>query len=722
MFTCIFFKKVNIVSLTISVVLIVMSTGTLLAQSCPFCDLRGKSFAGQDLTDANFTGANLLGVDFSNAVLNGAMFSKANLTAANFTGSELNRSSKGPINFSSANLTDAKFTEASMKFAVLTHATLTGADFGRADLTSADFGHHIKFETRRNKSEPSFERTRLDCNMKLWSNQLDFSKAKFPKCLEELYDLPLPSSRITGRDFRNDPAQPSKVTWEITPDKFTRNGSSTNTGSAGLTIDFEATPQSDTTWVTATGVDSSTCGPLSNPCLTVSQGVGNVAPSGVLALSYGVHALSATVAISKSLTLTGGFYNGDSTTSQSSIEAPPGGLPAFTVSGTGVVVYLNNLIVNGSSATVINGNTAVMVGYEGTKLTLRNVNVNSGQAASGALGTPAVAGLAGGQGGTGVNTKGWEGGAQGVSPCGGTTGGIGGGQMKVINFTCPPPPLIKHVAYNGGASYPGTTGVAAPGSANPQSIYFGCPESERPAVTAAGTNGTDAACGGAGVANVNTKGAFTNAHWVGSAGGDGIVGGNAAGGGGGGTGAACFYCGCFSEPGTYPGTAGGGGGAGGCGALGGKGGMQGGGSFGIILFSSSLDVDNTVKITGGAGGPGGTGGNGASGGLGGLGGPGLASPTPCQDNTSNYGEAGGSGGIGGKGGASGGGAGGNGGPAIGIALVGVSPLVGAPTYYTGKGGGIGKGGPGGMPAVGAMCPGTLGKDGVVGMVSNIDQF
>jgi uncharacterized protein YjbI with pentapeptide repeats len=92
-------------------------------------DLKGRSFAGQDLTGGVFVSAEMRGIDFSGANLTNAMLTmgillKTNLAGANLTGALADRAT-----FDGADLTNA----------ILTEATLTRSRFYGANITGADF-------------------------------------------------------------------------------------------------------------------------------------------------------------------------------------------------------------------------------------------------------------------------------------------------------------------------------------------------------------------------------------------------------------------------------------------------------------------------------------------------------------------------------------------------------------------------------------------------------
>jgi uncharacterized protein YjbI with pentapeptide repeats len=92
-------------------------------------DLKGRNFAGQNLTGGVFVSAEMRGVDFSGANMTNAMLTmgvllKSNLAGANLTGALADR---------------ATFDEADLTNAILTEATLTRSRFYGAKITGADF-------------------------------------------------------------------------------------------------------------------------------------------------------------------------------------------------------------------------------------------------------------------------------------------------------------------------------------------------------------------------------------------------------------------------------------------------------------------------------------------------------------------------------------------------------------------------------------------------------
>ncbi len=100
-------------------------------------DLKGRSFAGQNLTGGVFVSAEMRGVDFSganmtNALLTMGVLLKSNLAGANLTGALADRAT-----FDEADLTNAIFTEATLTRSRFYGAKITGADFTDAIIDRA---------------------------------------------------------------------------------------------------------------------------------------------------------------------------------------------------------------------------------------------------------------------------------------------------------------------------------------------------------------------------------------------------------------------------------------------------------------------------------------------------------------------------------------------------------------------------------------------------------
>ena len=92
-------------------------------------DLKGRSFAGQNLIGGVFVSAEMRGVDFSGANLTNAMLTMGVLLKTNLAGANLTNALADRATFDEADLTNA----------ILTEATLTRSRFYGAKITGADF-------------------------------------------------------------------------------------------------------------------------------------------------------------------------------------------------------------------------------------------------------------------------------------------------------------------------------------------------------------------------------------------------------------------------------------------------------------------------------------------------------------------------------------------------------------------------------------------------------
>lgn len=699
-----------------------LSTQAQTDGDCPFCDLRGQSFVGQDLTNANFNGAILDGADFTNATLNGAIFVDASLSKVNFTSAKLDESGNGPANFSSSNLTNAIFTESSLKGAIFSYANISGANFTGADLTNAKPGMELKVSITGSGSIPIYSKAKLSCEFKRFNHILDFSEAMFPECegfSEEFVDT------LFSIEYVETPKDLTKATKVlITTSESAKTHVKDTSKVEQVVPEKQVLNSGDTVFVSTTGVDAADCGGYNNACKSIRQAVTNVNENGLIAVEYGQYVFDSTLVISKSIYIAGGFYNGQPTDYQSEIIAPLDGKPAFVINGSQAKTSFANLMINGTVPSTLNQSSSAVHISDGATLSMKNVNINAAKGGQGAAG-PVID--TGSDGGAGTAGSSGTGGAGGTSSSYNNNGGSGGDQATKVSadcdcsfmcFTCTSKSC--HYVHSGGYGAPGTTSSYTQGGDGQIGINYLCPQKKRPSSGNNGSNGVAAACGSAGSPSSDITGSFIGLMWQPAVGGLGTKGGDGAGGGGGGSGGPCHFCNCVcgGSGDFYNGTAGGGGGAGGCGAQGGNGGSQGGASFGIINFASICVLDNSVKIVSGAGGNGGNGGSGNSGGKGGSAGAAQPSHDVCNDT----GGQGGSGGSGGAGGASGGGAGGNGGPSIGIAQVGACTITGTPVYYLGVSGVVGNGGHGGTPTTGSTCSGATGKNGLAGTVVNKIQY
>ena len=383
----------------------------------------------------------------------------------------------------------------------------------------------------------------------------------------------------------------------------------------------------------------------------------------------------------------------------------------------------------------------------GAQLTLRNLELRSGQGGAGEHGAfgaagsaPAVAAAPGEPPRAALESAYHDclpdaanivyGGAGGTNGCDGTevAGGIGGSSSCPSFYSVQP-------GGDGGRPGPGGAlgGMGGPGGWDcegpvttfpcPTAICCGLADFTVPLeyeLAGDGGNGSDGGPGSPGAGCADPMGDLIGESWTPATAGPGTTGRPAGGGGGGGAGGGVvmswFDFECPYTDGL--GGSGGGGGAGGCGGQGGLPGTPGAPSIGIVLDFGAGPVftprfDN-VRILTGDGGQGGRGGGGGDGGLGGLGAAGGEVPRAERTTPTLAGpSSGGHGGKGGNGGPGGGGGGGCGGPAVGVwALLrgaadpGIAAAVaGGATVTAGYGGRGGRGGPG-------AAPGGDGADGV----------
>ncbi len=309
-----------------------------------------------------------------------------------------------------------------------------------------------------------------------------------------------------------------------------------------------------------------------------------------------------------------------------------------------------------------------------------------------------------------------EGGAGGVSACGGasTSGGRGG------VASCPFFASFQGSGLAGAGASPGAGGAGGQDSRGPITgsacpgggVCCGLADFTVPSNftgPSTGANGADGAHGGGGLGCDDALGTFSGVLWTPDTATSGASGTHGSGGGGGGAGGGTeiVYTAEACEFADGLGGGGGGGGAGGCGGRGGRAGTSGGPSVALVVRVSGagapvphLEEAVLRSADGGRGGDGGAGGAGGFGGTGAFGGelareerviPSLAGPFP-----------GARGGSGGDGGSGGGGGGGCGGPSVGVWITGAGTSLPAGavgyqadnTFELGAGGVNGRGGGG----------------------------
>jgi hypothetical protein len=638
--------------------------------SCAYCDLRSWDLAGKNLTNANLVGSDLRDAKLTGATLDGAILIGANLVGADLSGAHLSATSRGPADLSNANLTRANFRQAVLTGAHLLFADLAGTDFSGADLTGAVLGPQPKVGTRGGR-RTSFRGARMDRRSARAAAAADLQGV--------IWNEPKPEAAA---------AAPAGVTCN-------------NSNISGI---------SNPVYVSATqGTDIVGCGVSpAKACKTLAYSLSRCTPNScnVLAM-FGQFALPATLAFDNQTTPTGATLYGGCVGSEqpdsglsSEIMAPPGGIPAVSVT-TGVKpVVLENFKILGSAAAAGRGAPAVTVQTtQASQVALNNSLVVGGLGGTGAGGASLPAGAQGGnanQQTAGTNANCNTNGGTGASDM------VDNGSYTECVWNCASP------GCTGAYGSPGTVSKWATGGNYGTPFGTFCPP-VTPNDGGGAAAGTNAGCGTGGVASTNLAGSFAGVTWSPGVGGTGTVGGDAGGGGGGGAGGG--YCGvCFFVRFNYSGSSGGGGGAGGCGGQPAPGGQQGGASFGIVAAAGSVLTLNQSRVVAGRSGDGGVGGVGGKGGAKGAHASGAG--------TSGYGYHGGKGGDGGNGGiggGGGGGAGGNGGPSAAVALVGGAKVDGTGTYYVGSSGNFGSGGAGGTSPV---CPtGPGGNSGVLGSVA-----
>lgn len=646
--------------------------------SCPYCNLEGIDLSDRILTDVNFAGANLRNADLRHTVLKGAMLAGADLTGAQLDEAQLEDSETGPANLSRANLTGASFKGADLAGADLQFATLHGTDLSGLDLTAVTFGPRIKSGWAEGR-KTSFRGARLRHEFQADAETMDLEGVRWQGTAPAALDAMAADPVIAC-------------------------------GAADLShLDSRI-------YVSASGEDTATCGTsYSKACRTIEKGIARCAAAGCgVLVSWDEYPLASTVEMRSGIDLYGGCLPESQASPSyfSAVIAAPGGLPAVKARGLSVPTVIQGFQLTGSAAAGSDGAMSVALQVENSlRLAVLTSEII---ASSGAPGAPGDQGNAGTRGGNG---SGRNGGA--VGACSNSAGGLGAVQKQVDTdgsfsgkITCYKKCDSGNNYCNGYAGSPGTSGTRSGGGNRASGKCTNeCGPSRGPS-GGTGSTGQPGKCGARGAASADVAGRFVGSNWVGSRGAAGTAGGAAGGGGGGGAGSYLVSY-CFWVTGNDPGNSGGGGGAGGCGAQPGNGASQGGASFALLAFDSTLDLTGTT-IVGGHGGDGGVGGAGLSGGAGGSGAAGASSTD---------GGYGGAGGAGGPGGGSGGSAGGNGGPAVGVAKVGtVNIAQPAALFYPGESGKVGNGGRGGAPVAGSACTAPDGENGKPGLVADIQAY
>jgi hypothetical protein len=478
--------------------------------------------------------------------------------------------------------------------------------------------------------------------------------------------------------------------------------------------------ETDAVFVSVSGSDSATCGPMVEPCGTVQWGVVQANALGLGNVYVAAGDYTESVALADGIDVYGGYdstgwsrnpaqHVSRVTGVDGAIEGAAMTLLADAISSATIVADLT-LVGPDAAGTLPGGqgrsSYVVVVRNSTGALEIRGNLIQSGTGSAGSGGIDGVAAGGSPAGGGGIGQPAEElaascddssrgnGGGGATSSIAGAAGGAGG-VGGTMDTDCANYPLTFDAT-----ATPGQPGANAETSGGGFGLGGSSNLACLPGLSGlAGQSGADGASGGGAIADGRLIGDFWHAAdgLAGSAGTDGT-------GGGGGSGSG----GCDTGTDSY-GAGGGGGGAGGAGATGaGSGGYGGGGSFAVFLISSNPNlVSNEFQLgAAGDGGAGGDAGAGQPGGPGGAGGSGSGVD-------SGDGGAGGAGGRGGHSGAGGGGAGGT--------VVGVYSTAGSAPTVSGNstsGGTAGSGGAGGASAGGGQAPGTAGADGTVQAEAN----
>jgi len=471
-------------------------------------------------------------------------------------------------------------------------------------------------------------------------------------------------------------------------------------------------------FVSPSGVDGTSRGNITHPCLTITYGLARALATGktvVVVAAGGVY--SETVMLVDGISIQGG-YSLDFTLFSPEFMRPVirCNTNRWAVRGTTIVHATNFSAFTIYGPICSNGNSyGFYLENCNASLAITNCTVLGGRGGNGAPGIQGMDGTDGGNGGPGLAAITYassdrSGGSAGT---GGylNPGGNGAGTNHAIYAYD-----VKQPNGQSGTSGGGGAGVAGIGGYTSEvgtggTIYV---PSSGPRDGGNGGNGGNGADGTGGTATANAYGYIVAKEWTAYGTIAAVNGLSGGGGGGGGVGGGIDN----PIPTQYNGddflgaTGGGGGGGGGYGTAGGGGG-GGSGSFCIFIYFSAVatslpDVHDNVMYLG-LGGNGGRGGYGGTGGAGGSGGAaGLATGAFPLSVAGN----GGKGGEGGRGGSGGGGGGGCGGCSCGV----FTYQAGTPQYESlntivASTGVAGAGGSGGASM------GNPGQDGITGFVS-----
>lgn len=407
-------------------------------------------------------------------------------------------------------------------------------------------------------------------------------------------------------------------------------------------------------FVAPSGDDGAT-GKKAAPVKTIGKGVELAASRGLPRVYVCEGTYDAAVEIKAAASVYGGFSCAWTYTGAKPKLAPPKGIALRVTKASGAVLVEDFEIVGSADQNAPGDSAITAFVSESSNVTFRNVSLAAGNATAGSKGASR-------SNYTGSNA---------------TKGANGSGATAGIATICT---CTDATTSTGGSGASGAGGGIQNGSANP--AVGGANAGSTSATTCGdGQPGVNGAGGTAGTSS-SAAGTVSAAGWTNAATGPNAPNGNPAQGGGGG-GAK-----------TDVTSAGGGGGCGGCGGAGGAAGTNGGSSFALLSFNSTVSIEAGALVSGGAG-RGGDGGDGQAG----QGGGGTGTGPACN------------GGAGGNGAGGSGGGGGAGGHSVPIAFVGTEPRVSGATITPGAKGSGGSGGGAGAGLGNAGTAGTAGPEG-----------
>jgi uncharacterized protein YjbI with pentapeptide repeats len=187
------FSRVAYVLLALAALTVTVAAAAEPKPACASTTGTGPNFTGRtDLANHNFTGdapGSLVGANFSGVNLRGASFARQDLTNARFDGADLGPG-KGPVDFTEAKLTNTCFIGATLDATDFTYAIITCADFTGASLMLATFGPAQDMREGAN-CRTRFVGATLDVHMiapENWGHS-DFTRANFQNLSPSAFDL-----------------------------------------------------------------------------------------------------------------------------------------------------------------------------------------------------------------------------------------------------------------------------------------------------------------------------------------------------------------------------------------------------------------------------------------------------------------------------------------------------------------------------------------------------